>query len=68
LAAINQAEGSIVDAIGNALYGELTFVNGVPDKDNFNKHRMIRHHEVLKDIDVHFVKNDIVRTCIGEPA
>lgn len=66
--AINQAEGSIVDAIGNALYGELTFVNGVPDKDNFNKYRMIRYREAPKAIDVHFVKNDIDPTGMGEPA
>jgi len=67
-AAINLTEGAIVDAVGNALYGELTFANGVPDKDNFNKYRMIRHSEAPKAIDVHFVKNDIDPTGMGEPA
>lgn len=66
-AAINLAEGAIVDAIGNALYGELTFKDGVPDKTNFNKYRMIRYSEAPKAIDVHFIKNDIDPTGMGEP-
>jgi isoquinoline 1-oxidoreductase subunit beta len=66
-AATNLAEGAIVDAIGNALYGALTFKDGVPDKNNFNKYRIIRHSEAPKAIDVHFVKNDIDPTGMGEP-
>ncbi len=67
-AATNLTEGAIVDAVGNALYGELTFKDGVPDKNNFNKYRMIRHGEAPKAIDVHFVNNDIDPTGMGEPA
>lgn len=67
-AAINLVEGAIVDAIGNALFGALTFTDGVPDKSNFNKYRMIRHSEAPKAIDVHFIKNDIDPTGLGEPA
>ena len=66
-AATNLAEGAIVDAIGNALYGALTFKDGVPDKNNFNKYRMIRHSEAPKAIDIHFVQNDIDPTGMGEP-
>ncbi|HZJ19766.1 MAG TPA: molybdopterin cofactor-binding domain-containing protein, partial [Pricia sp.] len=44
-AATNLAEGGIVDGIGNALYGELTFKEGVPQKNNFDKYRMIRMSE-----------------------
>ncbi len=66
-AAINLTEGCIVDGIGNALYGSMTFENGVPDKKNFDKYRMIRHREAPKAIDVHFVKNDIDPTGMGEP-
>jgi isoquinoline 1-oxidoreductase beta subunit len=66
-AATNLAEGAIVDAVGNALYGSLTFKNGAPEKSNFNKYRMIRHSEAPKNIDVHFVKNDIDPTGMGEP-
>jgi isoquinoline 1-oxidoreductase beta subunit len=67
-AATNLTEGGIVDAVGNALYGALTFKDGVPDKNNFNKYRMIRHSEAPKAIDVHFVKNDIDPTGMGEPS
>lgn len=66
-AAKNLAEGAIVDAVGNAMYGSLTFKNGTPEKSNFNNYRMIRHSEAPKHIDVHFVKNDIDPTGMGEP-
>ena len=61
------AEGAIIDGIGNAMFGKLTFNNGVPDKSNFDKYRMIRHREAPKGIDVHFVHNDIDPTGMGEP-
>ena len=66
-AAANMAEGGIVDGIGNALYGELTFKDGKPQKSNFDQYRMIRMSEAPKEIDVHFVKNDIDPTGLGEP-
>lgn len=66
-AATNLAQGAIVDGIGVALYGELTLKDGVPEQNNFNKYRMIRHSEAPKAVDVHFVKNDIDPTGMGEP-
>lgn len=66
-AAINMSEGGIVDGIGNALFGELTFANGVPQKTNFDKYRMIRQKEAPKSIEVHFVQNDLDPTGLGEP-
>ena len=66
-AAKNLAEGAIVDGIGNALYGELTFKNGVPQKNNFHQYRMIRMSEAPKEIEVHFVENNIDPTGLGEP-
>lgn len=66
-AAINMGEGAIVDGIGNAFYGELTFVKGVPQKTNFDKYRMIRQKEAPKSIEVHFVKNEQDPTGLGEP-
>lgn len=67
-AATNMAEGAIVDGIGNALYGNMTFTNGKPDKNNFHQYRMIRMSEAPKEIDVHFVDNGIDPTGMGEPA
>lgn len=66
-AATNLAEGAITDAVGTAMYGGLSFKNGVPDKNNFNSYRMIRHAEAPKSIDVHFVQNDFDPTGMGEP-
>jgi isoquinoline 1-oxidoreductase beta subunit len=66
-AAVNMAQGAIVDGIGTALYGSMTFENGVPAHQNFDSYRMIRHPEVPKAIDVHFVKNEIDPTGLGEP-
>jgi isoquinoline 1-oxidoreductase beta subunit len=66
-AATNMAEGGIVDGIGNALFGELTFKNGVPEKNNFHQYRMIRQKEAPKSIEVHFVKNEYDPTGLGEP-
>ena len=66
-AAANMAEGAIVDGIGNALFGEMKFSNGVPEKSNFDQYRMIRHSEAPKEIAVHFVQNEIDPTGMGEP-
>jgi len=66
-AGINMTEGSIVDGIGQAMYGQLTFSNGKTDQDNFDSYRLIRHNEAPKEIEVHFVENDINPTGLGEP-
>ncbi|MDH5599052.1 MAG: molybdopterin-dependent oxidoreductase, partial [Cyclobacteriaceae bacterium] len=67
-AAANLSEGAIVDGVGNALYGQLRFNKGVPDKNNFHQYRMIRMAEAPKQIDIHFVKNNLDPTGLGEPA
>jgi isoquinoline 1-oxidoreductase beta subunit len=67
-AAVNLTEGAVTDGIGTALYGKMSFTNGVPDRNNFNNYRMIRISEAPRSIDVHFVKNTIDPTGMGEPA
>jgi isoquinoline 1-oxidoreductase beta subunit len=66
-AAANMGEGGIIDGIGNALFGEMTFKDGVPDKNNFHQYRMIRQKETPRSVEVHFVKNEIEPTGLGEP-
>jgi isoquinoline 1-oxidoreductase beta subunit len=66
-AAKNMGEGGIVDGIGNAMFGELTFVDGVPQKNNFDTYRLIRQKEAPASIEVHFVKNEYDPTGLGEP-
>lgn len=67
-AAKNMSEGGIVDAIGAAMYGKMTFSKGVPEANNFHQYRMIRHNEAPKAIEIHFVENTEKPTGMGEPA
>ncbi len=66
-AAANMVQGAVVDGIGNAFYGGLRHQNGVSEQSNFDKYRMIRHHEAPQNIDVHFVKSEVDPTGLGEP-
>lgn len=63
----NLCEGSVVDGIGTAMFGELKFNRGVPDKSNYDKYRMIRMKEAPKEIETHFVENQLDPTGLGEP-
>jgi isoquinoline 1-oxidoreductase beta subunit len=67
-AAKNLCEGAVVDGIGTALFGELTFEEGKPSKSNFDQYRMIRMKEAPKIIETYFVDNQIDPTGLGEPA
>ncbi|MAT90281.1 MAG: isoquinoline 1-oxidoreductase [Flavobacteriaceae bacterium] len=66
-AASNLAEGGIVDGIGHAMYSAITFKEGKPEQQNFDRYRLIRHSEAPKRIQVDFVQNDIDPTGLGEP-
>ena len=66
-AASNMAEGGIVDGIGNAMYGVLSFKDGKPEQSNFDSYRIIRNSEAPKHIEVYFVENEIDPTGLGEP-
>lgn len=66
-AATNLAEGGIVDGLGHGLYSAMTFTDGKPDHSNFSTYHLMRHSEAPRQIDVHFVKNDIDPTGLGEP-
>lgn len=63
----NQIEGGIVDGIGHAMYGELSFKNGIPQATNFHNYRLIRAKEAPK-IEVFFVENQLSPTGLGEPS
>ena len=62
-----QMRGGIVDGIGHAMYGNLTFKDGLPTQKNFDTYRLIRLKEI-PEIDVNFVDNGIDPTGLGEPA
>ncbi|MBX2898447.1 MAG: xanthine dehydrogenase family protein molybdopterin-binding subunit [Cyclobacteriaceae bacterium] len=62
-----QVRGGIVDGLGHALYGQVTFKAGAAEQRNFNNYRLIRYNEVPQ-VEVHFVDNGIDPTGLGEPA
>ncbi|GAB3955849.1 xanthine dehydrogenase family protein molybdopterin-binding subunit [Spirosoma harenae] len=62
-----QVRGCVVDGIGHAMYGNLTFKDGVPQQKNFNEYRLIRLAEI-PEVEVHFVQNEIEPTGLGEPS
>ncbi|NIJ51017.1 molybdopterin cofactor-binding domain-containing protein [Dyadobacter arcticus] len=64
---LQQVRGGVVDGIGHAMYGNMTFKDGTPDQNNFNGFRLIRMNEI-PEVDVHFVDNGISPTGLGEPA
>jgi isoquinoline 1-oxidoreductase beta subunit len=64
---LQQVRGGVVDGLGHAMYGNLTFKDGVPEQRNFNGFRLIRMNEI-PEVDVHFVNNGISPTGLGEPA
>jgi isoquinoline 1-oxidoreductase beta subunit len=62
-----QVMGGIVDGLGHALYGQVTFKDGAAVQRNFNNYRLIRFKEV-PEVEVHFIDNGIDPTGLGEPA
>lgn len=62
-----QVRGCVVDGIGHAMYGSLTFKEGIPEQKNFNEYRLIRLSEI-PEVEVHFVQNTIEPTGLGEPS
>lgn len=67
-AARNQIEGGIVDGIGHAMYSAITFKNGTPEQQNFDRYRLIRNSEAPMEIETFFVDNGIDPTGLGEPS
>ncbi|MEO6730828.1 MAG: molybdopterin cofactor-binding domain-containing protein [Ferruginibacter sp.] len=62
-----QVMGGIVDGLGHAMYGKLSFKNGAAEQKNFNTYRLIRMKEI-PEIETHFIDNGIDPTGLGEPA
>lgn len=67
VAAANLSEGGIVDGLGHSMFSAITIKDGMPQQNNFNTYRLIRHKEAPKKIDIHFVDNKKDPTGLGEP-
>ena len=66
LGAKNQIEGGVIDGVGHAMYGELTFLDGKPQSQNYDKYRLIRMGEIPV-VESHLIQNEIAPTGLGEP-
>ena len=60
----NMSEGGIIDGIGHAMFGKLTFKNGAVEQTNFDKYHHIRMADA-PEIETHFVRNEIAPTGLG---
>ena len=61
-----QMQGAIVHGLTAALWGEVTFTNGVANQTNFNRYRMLRLGE-MPTIDVQIIPSTYAPSGIGEP-
>ena len=59
--AVMQMEGGIIQALGAALHGEITFENGQVQQSNFHDYALLRMNEVPR-IETHLLP------CGGDPA
>ena len=66
LGAQQQVVGGVIDGIGHAMYGELTFKNGKPQSDNYNSYQLIRIGQT-PEVEVHFIDSNEAPTGLGEP-
>lgn len=62
----NQIEGGIIDGLGHALYGELTFDKGSTIQKNFNTYKLVRMPDT-PEIEVVFLDSGFDPQGLGEP-
>jgi isoquinoline 1-oxidoreductase beta subunit len=65
--AYNQAQGAILDGLGQALHLFITLENGRVVQNNFDAYRLLRMHEA-PPLEVHFLRSNNDPTGLGEPA
>lgn len=65
-AAVNMAQGAILDGLGQALYQQITVKGGRVEQANFDTFPLLRMPQA-PPIDVHFVLSDNSPTGLGEP-
>ncbi len=65
--AYNQAQGAILDGLGQALHLFITLQDGRVVQRNFDTYRLLRMREA-PPVEVHFLRSDNDPTGLGEPA
>ena len=65
--AYNQAQGAVLDGLGQALHLKVTLENGRVVQRNFDTYHLLRMREA-PPVEVHFLRSDNDPTGLGEPA
>lgn len=65
--ALQQAQGAVMDGLGELMSQEITIDNGRIVQQNFNSFQLLRIRNA-PEVDVHFVFTDHEPTGLGEPA
>jgi len=65
--ALNQAQGSVIDGIGQALHNAVRIEKGRVMQTNFHDYPLIRMNQA-PPVEVHFLKTEFPPTGMGEPA
>ena len=63
-----QMEGGAVMSLGNALVGEITFVQGRAQQSNFHDYQVLRLAAAPRETHVHIVPSDAPASGVGETA